>query len=499
LRIRHPIIGRLLSRTIDPLEGDVPYKPLIQILRKLTTKDDDLWFAGSLVSHVGKYFKRRAQGFSLETDTPMQRAARGIFSAIPRILKETNRALMHHEARYHMHVLHACIDALAHLHTTTLKKDEIEKVLMDEYSLAKNLLEGALAIDDPSEPEKYILNTLALLNFNFAAAASNTSKEFAERFSKGVDLQEDAIGYDPVEALARYQFVREIFQQVPSGSWTDVEKLELYARAELRFQELIKIVKEDALKNIDPVDAEIQIAQLFEMYRDAMSRFPNVTALVREFKVQSPESGISLGVRKALGELSLREGFARGELLLSLRELRCELESVSDKSARGLLLLYRMFVDDPEGRVQYQKRLSILAELKIRSQQQYLPYWHDEAALLCQLDNLERGAARFAELRSFRRGQRVAQQWQWFWVNERALLRKDGTPNLRQVALTVKDAVNGIAEFRGTGIRIRYQPYQFPELKEREVFPAFIRFTLSGMQAVSEPLAETDLEAMGLS
>jgi hypothetical protein len=133
LRIRHPVIGRFLSRTIDPLEGDVPYKPLLPVLSRLTTKEDDIWFANSLVARVGKSFKRRAQKFSLEIDTPVQRAARAIFKSIPEIVKQNSRLVLHHEARYHMHVLHACLDALDNPAVTTLSKDAIQTVLADEF------------------------------------------------------------------------------------------------------------------------------------------------------------------------------------------------------------------------------------------------------------------------------------------------------------------------------------------------------------------------------
>src|SRR5690349_14129771 len=69
-----------------------------------------------------------------------------------------------------MHILHACLDAMTNPLTTTLGKDAIEAILNDEYKTAKSLLEQALAIDDPSEPDKYILNTYAMLNFNLADA-----------------------------------------------------------------------------------------------------------------------------------------------------------------------------------------------------------------------------------------------------------------------------------------------------------------------------------------
>jgi hypothetical protein len=498
LRIRHPIIGRFLADAIDPIEGEVPFKPLLPVLRSLTTKDDDVWFARNLVARLGKYFKRRARGFSLETDTPIQKAARAIFSAIPPIVKEGSRTLMHHEARYHMHVLHACLDALLEPSTTTLRKQDVEDILKDEYQSAERMLTSALAITDSLEPEKLILNTYAMLNFNYANAALPGTPAFAKRFSGGVDLQEEAIGYDASDSLARYQFAHEIFQTVPNGPWTLEEKLEFYSRAEVRLQELVKINQEMTIKNMDPIEAEVQIGVLFDMYRSALSSIPNVDRVLDDFKSRNPEAGVALAVRRVLGNVSLQEGFSQSGVAPTLRELRSELEFIPNKSVRSLLLLYRMYLDDGLGRILFEKRLNIIVELKRKSFHEYVPYWHDEAALLCQLDNLQKGAARFADLRSFRHGQRSAQVSQWFWVNERALLKKDQSPSLRQMSFLVKDTASGIAAVHGTSINVRYQPYQFPEYRSGEIFQAYVRFTLSGMQIVPEALAQTDLKAMGM-
>jgi hypothetical protein len=397
-----------------------------------------------------------------------------------------------------MHVLHACLDVLRNPLATTLKADAIESILADEYKIAKTLLVQALAIDDPSEPEKYILNTYALLNFNLADAKPKLSQEFSNQFSAAIDLQEEAIGFDALDALARYQFVHEIFENVPDGNWSEQEKLDLFARAEIRLQELLKINEEKTIKNIDPVDAEVQIALLFDLYEIAVAKITNFTSALGRFKIKHPEAALALGVRQILGKQSLGDAFAQPATATRLRELRSELMAVPDKSARSLLLQYRMYLDDPKGRTQFDTRLNILAELKRKSLQQYLPYWHDEAALLFQIDNFSNGAERFAQLRAFRRGQKAAQASQYFWTNERALLRRDGSPELREVVLTVGDASHGIATFRGTGISTRYQTYQFPELKDGQVFRACIRFTLAGPQAISETLARTDLEAMSL-
>ena len=67
------------------------------------------------------------------------------------------------------------------------------------------------------------------------------------------------------------------------------------------------------------------------------------------------------------------------------------------------------------------------------------------------------------------------------------------------MVLEVVDPVGGWAMLRGTEIRVKYQPYQFGEMARRHAFRAFIRFTLNGLQAVSEALIRRDIAEMGLA
>lgn len=499
LRVRHPLIGRLLSRTIDPLEGNSPYRPLLPLLRDLTTKEEDVWFAEMLVAKAGKSFKRYSPSFSLETDTTLQRAARAFFTTIPEFLKDTSRVLHHHEARYHMHVIHACIEALKNPHTTTLNIDQVRAILEEEYYSARILLEKAVKIPSNYEADKNVYNTFALLLFDYADVAvdqkGNTQTDlFINRFAEAIDLQEQAIDEDPTDGLARYQFVNRIFQSIPNSDLSDEDKLELYARAELRFQELLKLHQERRVRNIDPVDAEIQLSTLYNEYHAAMEKFPSSSKALKDFEVKNPEAGIFLKIREALGPKSLPDGFDKADIADSLRNLRHDLSEVSTKTTRGILYLYRLYTEDPKGRLEFENRLKILHELKQKSYEKYFSYWHDEAALLCQIDNLQAGASRFRELRQFRKNARQ----HWLWLNERVLLSKDGSGNLREMTLVVSEPGEGWANFQNTDIRLKFQPYQFPEMKRGQAFAGFVRFTLNGMQVVSRQFAEADLSAMRL-
>lgn len=500
LRIRHPIVGRLLSRSISPLEGDWPYSCLLPLLKVLTTKPEDMWFAEELVTRVGKSFKRRAARFSLESDTPTQRAARAVFNALPKIVKDASRVITHHEARYHMHVVHACLDALEQPDKTRLQSSAIHRILDEEYKVANSLLENALTLQSNYERDSNIYNTHAALLFNLADAASEDKTEagiqqFAERLQRGINLQEQAIVGDPADALARYQFVNQIFDAVPASEFAEDEKLNLYARAELRLEEILKLHQEKRLRNIDPVDAEVQIGTLFSAYEKAFSSLPSATAALATFHTRNPEAALLLMIRRVLGAQSLQDGFARGgSLAEDLVGFRNELLELPRKSPRTLLYLYRMFVDDPRGRLEFDVRLKILSELRQQSPEQHLAYWHDDASLLCQLDNFRAGAERFRELRAFRKNGKGL----WFWTNEHALLQQGYPAKLREMTFVVRDPSQGHAEFKDIGVNIRYQPYQFLDYKRDHVFGACVRFTLAGMQAVPQNLARADLIAMGL-
>lgn len=499
LRVRHPIIGRLLSRTIDPFEGDTPYRPLLPLLEGLSTKEEDLWFVETLISRAGKSFKRRASSFSLETDTSLQRAARAFFTAIPDYVRDASRVIIHHEARYHMHIIHACLDAIKLPHTTMLSASQVHAILENEYTIARNFLERAVKISSKYESDKNIYNTFALLLFNYADIVVSQDRNaitdpFSDRFSEAIDLQERAVGEDPLDGLSRYQFAHRIFQSIPTSNLSDEDKLEPYARAEVRFQELLKLHQEQRVRNIDPIDAEIQLKELYNDYCVALEQFPSTSATVKRFEVKYPESGIFLKIREILGQKSLRDGFDNAEIAESLRQFRHDMSEISNLTVRGTLYLNRLYSEDSQGRLEFGRRLTLIYDLKQKSFEQYISYWHDEAALLCQLDNLVAGANRFRELRAFR--QNAIEHW--IWLNERVLLTDDGSGDLREMVLVVHEPNDGWANFQNTDIRIKYQPYQFPEMKRGQPFSGFIRFTLNGMQVVSRPFAEADRVAMRL-
>lgn len=490
LRVRHPILGRLLSRSIDPIEGDVPYRKLLPLLKELGTKEDDLWFAEALITKSAKQFKRAAPSFSLETDTPLQRAARAFFSAIPEYVRKYSRVIRHHEARYHMHVIHACLSALTSPATTTLSERQVRSVLEGEYEVARKLLEDARDIESKFEPIKNVYNTSAALFFDIADVME-TPSDALEQFKEAMDMQEAAIAEDPIDAMSRYQFVHRILQSLQTQELSDDEKLKIYSRAAARYDELVHLYEERRLRNIDPIDAEIQIGKLQQEYSRALSQIPDAENKIRKFIAKEPEAGAILSCFRCLNGKSVREGFSDAKIADELRKIRDELDAVESKNSRSILFLYRLYTEDPLGRIDFDSRLRLLGELKRVSPNEYLPYWHDEAALLCQVDNLVAGSAKFRELRAFRQNARSS----WYWLNERVLLEHSSP---RKMTFVVSDEMNGWAHFQSTNVLIKFQTNQFPGLKKQHAFSGYVRFTLAGMQVVSQQYAEADIASMGL-
>ena len=363
LRIRHPILGRLLCRAIDPLEGDVPYKPLLPLLRELGTKSEDLWFVENLLARAAKRFKRAAPSFSLETDTPLQRAARFMFAAIPEYVKNESRLLRHHEARYHMHVLHACMTALETRASTTLDGNQVRQILDSEYETARELLNKARDIESRVEPLRNVYNTFASLMFDVAEARKG-SVEAVDQFQEAMDLQERAVEEDPVDALSRYQFVHRILQSVPTRDLSTDVKLEIYARAAARYQELLHLYESRQVRNIDPVDAEIQLGHLSHAYNLALDKIDNTESRIEEFAVTNGEAAAILKIMRILDGKSLRRGFNDERTAAALRAIRNEVVDSERSTARTEHFLYRLFTEDPQGRLDFRARLESLSGLK---------------------------------------------------------------------------------------------------------------------------------------
>ena len=199
-------------------------------------------------------------------------------------------------------------------------------------------------------------------------------------------------------------------------------------------------------------------------------------------------------MREIVGVDTLRMAFCDVNRARELRDLRGELHAIEGKSPRALLLLYKLYLNDPVGRLEFAPRLDLLSQIERQSVEEYDPYRHDHAALFCLTGAFEAGATLFQQIYSGRE----ADPERWFWVNERMLLEAhDGVPVPKQHVVRVSDPRMGWARFENTGIRVKIQPRQFGDLVSGQYVSAYIRFRLTGLQAVDARMARFDLEAMG--
>ncbi|MEK8016289.1 MAG: hypothetical protein VSS75_005425 [Candidatus Parabeggiatoa sp.] len=500
LYMRHPAIGILLSRTIDPFEGDLPYSALLPLLQRLTTKAEDIWFAETLVFKLGRYFSSRSPRFSLETDTSIQKAARIIFNTIPLELKNISRTLRHHEGRYHVHVLQACSQVLNEPHLTTLKPEMVLKIAKGEYDFAQKELAHALNNSSDGEPDSNIYNTMALASFKLATILQNQNDNiFCREFKSALAFQEKAIISDPANGHALSQFVEKTLDMLGDKNeqkWSFEEKMEFVMQAESRLVELIRLHSEKRWRNIEQFDAEMQLGKIIDQHAKISKKLVGETKHFSSFKITHPETALFLKIRQTLGIHTLQQGFRQPQLAKELRQLREEFVALKEKSSRTLIYLYRLYLEDPVARLYFSERSKLLDQLRKQDVNQYLPFRHDEATLLCQLDKIDIGGRKFDELRASRQ----ADSFQWLWLNEKVLLDEEG--HLREMILTAHSSEQdtAYATIINTGIRVMYKPHQFSQtFSKGKPFKTYIRFTLNGLQAVPEKLAAFDLKEMGLA
>lgn len=496
LHMRHPAIGMLLSRAIDPSEGDFPFSAIVPLLKSLSTKEEDLWLAGGLSYRIGQHFKRRSGQFSLDVDTAAQRAARELFSAIPESVKSLSRTVRHHQGRYHLHILRACHECMTTPHLTTLKFEDVISIAKKEHLKASEFLKLATQIKNKSEPISYIYNTLATANFTLADVLKKTEPQLARTaFTDAIEYEDISIKYDPANGHAIFQFVLKILNTLmKSNDLSDDRKIELVILAESKLMDLERLHGEKRWRNIDPIEAEKQLGSLFQDHFSVVKKLVKITAIRKSFKANHPEADLFLKIRMLVKDNKIDDAFKDPDRRKQIRLLRKEMFDLTNCSIRTDTYLYKLFLADNEDRLDFESRLEILQRIKRKDPDQFLPFKHDEGALYCQKNKMDVGEKILREIREFRNSNRT----QWFWYNEKPLLDIDDRTKPREMVLQVLDPLSGWAVIRNTDIRLKYQPYHFGEKKRQEVFRAFIRFTLNGLQAVPKKLINHDLKEIGL-
>jgi hypothetical protein len=496
LCIRHPGFGILLTRLLHPAEASTPYTPLVPVLRDLTGTEADRWFAEQIAYIFGRRFQRESGAFSLEFDTAMQRAARVVFDSIPEELHNSSRTICHHHARFYIHLLHACLSAIANPSSTRLPQDAVSELINQALSNATRLLEKARSIPDDREKVSNVLNTLA-------ASIARLAESYAQRgapdqariyFRDAVERANEAVASDAANGHALFNVVNTILLRFESDLVGEPREAgELFELAEDRLETLVQLLDNRQWRNTDDVEAELSVGWLVQRMGDLAHKL-GTDARMTSLRAPSNVASVLLQVRSTLGADSLRKAFSDPGRTEVLRNLRETLRGIEQKSTRGLLLLYKLYLNDPLGRLDFATRLDLLSQIERQSSEEYDPYRHDHAALFCQTGFFEAGARMFRELYAARE----AQSDRWFWINERLLLEvSNGIPKPKRYVVRVTDARMGWASLENTGIRVKIQPRQFGDLVVGQYVPVYIRFRLGGLQAVDERMARFDFEAMG--
>lgn len=495
VHIRHPALGHLLARTLHPIEADAPYSAIIPIIQRMAGTEADRWFTEQIAYVIGQKFKKRSQSFSLEVDTAAQRAARAVFQAIPGSVYRSSRTACHHYARFYIHILHACRDAIENPAATHLPQHAVRRLADDALSQAKQLVDQAVQIDDGKEKASNVVNSLAAGIASLGTAYAELGEwERAEAYlSDAITRANDAVGLDAANGHALFNVLDTVIRMFEGKLVRPPDAIDLFILAEDRLDSLIRLHENRQWQNTDEADAEYSLSQISGRLQQCATELSHDRE-VSAFVVRSDIGRLMLKMRETLDRASLSEGFRDAHKGSQLRAIRDELMAAGDKSARALVLTYKLFLNDLEGRLDFSSRLELLAQIERESEADYDPYRHDHAALLCHQGAFEAAEDHFRMIRSARE----AEPDRWFWLNERLLLQaRDGMPEPKRHVVRVTDVRQGWGNLEKTNVRVKIQTRQFGDVKERDLLPAFIRFRISGLQAIDGRLARQDFEAMG--
>ncbi|PWC95993.1 hypothetical protein TSO5_08855 [Azospirillum sp. TSO5] len=493
--IRHPALGHLLARILRPIEADAPYSAILPILQRMVGTEADRWFAEQIAYIIGQKFKSKSRPFSLEIDTAAQRAARAIFQTIPDDVYRWSRTACHHYARFYIHILHACREAIQNPTTTQLPQYAVRQLADDALTQAKRLVEQAIQIDDGKEKVSNVINSLAAGIAGLGTAyAEQGEQRLAERhFDDAIVRANNAVAFDAANGHALFNVLDTVIRKFEGNLVQPNEVIDLFMMAEDRFDSLIRLHENRQWQNTGNAEAEYSLSQISGRLQQCAKEL----LLNREtstFVARSEIGRVMLKMREILGRASLSEGFRDVQKAEQLRTIRDEFLEAQSKSSRVLVLTYKLFLNDPQGRLDFSRRLDLLEKIEKASEVDYDPYRHDHAALLCQLGAFEAAEDLFKMIRSAR----DAEPDRWFWVNEKLLIDvQDGMPEPKRHVLRVTDIRQGWGNLGKTNFRVKVQTRQFGNVKERDLLPVFIRFRISGLQAVDERLARQDFEAMG--
>lgn len=497
LHIRHPALGILLIRSILPQEAQAPYSPLLPVLKRLVGTATDVWFAEQLAYRLGRHFDSDSPPFSLVSDTPVQEAARAILEAIPAAVAAESRVVCHHHARYYVHLLHACLPLISDPGASSVPAAALRETARNAMAEAERLMEiGRQA--NGRERISNLLTTLAAASVRIADVLRSEDRAAATDYHhKAIDLARAAIASDVANGHAVFTYIRNVhrlFDAVEVAELGADVALRLFVGAEDGIHTLFELKDSRLWRNIEEEDAELQIARLLEDH-NALARRLKQSPLVKQLVLKTPGARAAIALREILGDQKLGDAFRNPAKVDALRALRVELSLTGSALDELYDLRYRLFVSDPVARFDFEARYALLDKMALASPEDYAPYLHDHAAVAFQLDQIERSEQLFGEIRKAR----ARDPDLWMWHNERVFVRRvGGAIELREVVVRVVDPLEGWATY-DSRVRVKVQPRQWGDLQAGEYRKVYLRFRLTGLQAVDRRLAVYDLGAMGVA
>ncbi|WP_420587231.1 hypothetical protein [Ruegeria sp.] len=494
---RHPAICGMLLNMTAPRESGAPHSNLVELLNGLTGSYADTWLCEAVVSGIGPWFRSgEKEAFGIEFETPRQRAARELLEAIPEGIALESRLICHQYARFHIHILHACLEKLKSPEAIILTTEELLFISKERLNEARVFVDRALKVHKSNEKISNVLNSLAAATSRFAKTLRTLNKEEAE--AKKLDAEAIKLGLQAVEkdaanGHALHSIVSTLQSSILSKMNDPIVDLRYFEEAEDRLQTLCTLHANKQWRNSDEVEAELSIARLLEEQEKIATSLNLKFAQDQEFVMRNRVSFLIVKMRTILAGKSIQDGFLDPQKTEGLRKLRVDLAEFDAPNARELGILYRLYTEDSATRFKFETRLQIIEDIRREDPDSAEIFMHDQASLLCQIG--EFGAAKeiFQQIRELRQ----SDPGKWFWMNEKILIDNSKTPPCaKEIVVTVFDETRGLANY--SGVQVKIQPRQFGNISRNQPIQCYLRFRLAGLQAIDGRMAEQDMASIGI-
>ena len=221
----------------------------------MTGSEADVWFSEQIAFKLGKFFRSSSASFSLESDTPIQLAAREIFDAIPEYVSNQSRVIKHHQARYYIHLLHACLEILQSPEKTIVSKRVALASAERSLKYASEILEQASEIKSERESLSNIKNSLAAATARLAEGYQGSDQEAAlSHFDQAIVVATEAVDEDIANGHAHFTLVsciQRMFSIIELSVLAPEKAISLFVTCEDHINILLDLKESKKWRNVD--------------------------------------------------------------------------------------------------------------------------------------------------------------------------------------------------------------------------------------------------------